>query len=85
MSGQASPAAPVRRSPKREALIAIIETVRAKGLPKPPNTVLARMCGYATDTQVCHAIRRLADAGKISRQDWPRYQQCNRRIWKGRT
>lgn len=84
MSGQASPAAPVRSSPKRDALVAIIGTVRAKGLPKPPNAVLARLCGYATDTQVCHAIRRLVDAGRLSREDWPRYQQCDRRVWRGR-
>jgi hypothetical protein len=85
MSGQASPSAPVRRSPKRDALVAVISTVRAKGLPKPPNAVLARLCGYATDTQVCHAIRRMVEAGRLSREDWPKNQTCDRRLWKGRT
>ena len=43
------------------------------------------LCGYATDTQVCHAIRRLVEAGRLSREEWPRYQLSDRKLWKGRT
>jgi hypothetical protein len=84
MSGQAQQGAPTRRSARRERLLAAIHAVRAKRLPRPPNAVLARLCGYSGDTQVCHAIRRMIAAGIITRADWPHDWRCDRALWRGR-